>query len=215
MDFTPVANPTAPYWLSQPHNLASFCSSEVVPEQVDIAIIGTGIAGVLTAYHILKGCDGKKPPSVMLLDARDACSGATGRNGGHIKTKLDSLKSWYEAHGPEAAAELVRWAEAQRHALQAIAEEENIDCEFQVQRSFDIFFDEAHAAELKAWLVARKEDGVSWLKDTQWVEGPHLDRVRIIPGYTAYREILLWFVANYAVVLQLLDYWCEGGRRRV
>lgn len=190
MDLTPVPNPSAPYWLSEPHKLASFCSSATVPEQVDIAIIGTGIAGVLTAYHILKSYNGEKSPSVMLLDARDACSGATGRNGGHIKTKLDSLKSWYEAHGPEAAAELVRWAEAQRHALQAIAEEENIDCEFQVRRSFDIFFDEAHAAELKAWLAARKEDGVSWLKDTQWVEGPHLDRVRITPGYTAYHENL-------------------------
>lgn len=177
MNFTPVPNPTASYWLSEPHQLARFCSSAAVPEQVDIAIIGTGLAGVATAYHILKNSDPQKRPSITLIEARDACSGATARNGGHIKIKLESLKSWYEKHGVDAAAELVAWSEAQRHCLQKIAEEEGIECEFQVRRSFDMFFDEEHAAALKSWWTARQKEGVTWLKDMQWVEGPHLDRV--------------------------------------
>lgn len=177
MNFTPVPNPTASYWLSEPHKLASFCSSASVPEQVDIAIIGTGMAGVVTAYNILKNCDPNKKPSVVLIDARDACSGATGRNGGHSKMKLDSLKGWYEKHGADAAEALVSWAAAQRNELQRISEEESIDCEFQVRRSYDVFFDQEHASELKGWVSARRKEGVSWLKDGQWVEGPHLDRV--------------------------------------
>jgi len=77
----PVPNPTTPYWLSQPHELASFRSSDQVPEDCDVAIIGTGMAGVTTAYHILSGLNQSSRPKVVLLEARQACSGATGRNG--------------------------------------------------------------------------------------------------------------------------------------
>lgn len=77
----PVENPTDSYWLSEPHHLADYCSSEKVPEDVDIAIIGTGLSGVATAYHILKNAEGPRIPKVVLFEARQACSGATGRNG--------------------------------------------------------------------------------------------------------------------------------------
>jgi glycerol-3-phosphate dehydrogenase len=76
----PVANPTASFWLTQPHHLASYRSSETTPEECDIAIIGTGLAGVSTAYHILANHKGTEP-KIVLFDARQACSGATGRNG--------------------------------------------------------------------------------------------------------------------------------------
>lgn len=70
------------YWMKEPHSLASFRTSDVLPEQCDIAIIGTGMSGVATAYHILSNLNiGPEKPSVFLLEARQACSGATGRNG--------------------------------------------------------------------------------------------------------------------------------------
>lgn len=177
MKLAPVANPTTPYWLSEPHKLASFCSSDQVPSQVDIAIVGTGLAGVATAYHILKNADPANRPSLALLEARDACSAATARNGGHVKIKLESLKGWYEAHGADAATEIVEWTAAQRHGLQEIAEAEGIECEFQVRRTYDVFFEREHADELRKWMLERQKEGVSWFKDMQWVEGPHLDRV--------------------------------------
>lgn len=78
----PVDNPITSYWLKDSHPLASYRSSDTVPEQCDIAIIGTGMAGVATAYHILSDPNlGEKKPTVVLLEARQACSGATGRNG--------------------------------------------------------------------------------------------------------------------------------------
>ncbi|OAA75784.1 FAD dependent oxidoreductase [Akanthomyces lecanii RCEF 1005] len=211
MNFTPVPNPTASYWLSEPHRLASFCSSAAVPEQVDIAIVGTGLAGVATAYHILKNSDPQKRPSITLIEARDACSGATARNGGHIKIKLESLKGWYDKHGVDAAAELVAWSEAQRHCLQKIAEEEGIECEFQVRRSFDMFFDEEHAAALKSWLTARQKEGFTWLNDMQWVEGPYLDRITGVKGAVgafSSPAISLW---PYKFVTGLLERVIELG----
>ena len=78
----PAENPLSSYWLKDPHPLAAFRSSDNVPSQCDIAIIGTGMAGVTTAYHILSDPTfGATKPKIVLLEARQACTGATGRNG--------------------------------------------------------------------------------------------------------------------------------------
>jgi hypothetical protein len=77
----PADNPTTSFWLSTPHRLAQHRSSESVPEECDIAIIGTGLAGVASAYHILTSTDSGPKRKVVLFEARQACSGATGRNG--------------------------------------------------------------------------------------------------------------------------------------
>lgn len=76
----PVPGATIPYWRTQPHWVDEYRSSEQLPSECDIAIIGTGMAGVATAYHIAKLASGAKP-SIVLLEARQVCSGATGRNG--------------------------------------------------------------------------------------------------------------------------------------
>ncbi|KAK2605978.1 hypothetical protein QQS21_003604 [Conoideocrella luteorostrata] len=211
MNFLPVPKATSPYWLSEPHPLASFRSSETVPQEVDIAIIGTGLSGVATAYHIFKRYGAGRKPSVTLLEARDACSGATGRNGGHVKTRLISLKAFYERHGTEAVAQLVALTTAQRGAIQSIVENENIECEFLIRRSFDMYFDKEHARELKAWLAERQEEGVSWLDDLQWLEGPHLDRITGVKGAVAAfgsSAISLW---PYKFVTGLLERVVEQG----
>lgn len=87
-------HPLQSYWLatsSSPgpskavYGAASADPAEIPPwdEQVDVAIIGSGITGVSAAHHLAQ----KLPPSiknVTVLEARDFCSGATGRNGGHL-----------------------------------------------------------------------------------------------------------------------------------
>ncbi|KAM0738980.1 hypothetical protein ACQRIT_006717 [Beauveria bassiana] len=81
----PVANSTAPYWFDDPPypelNIVNDFSS--VPPETDVVIIGSGITAVAAAKTILELS--KTPSSVLVLEARDICSGATGRNGGHIK----------------------------------------------------------------------------------------------------------------------------------
>ncbi|PWN23695.1 FAD dependent oxidoreductase [Microstroma glucosiphilum] len=96
--------PTEPAPLPCPHPLPSYwtqTSSEPGPAQgvftpqdgvdmepeVDVAIIGAGITGISAAYHLANRLtpryDGQ-PIKVVVLEARDFCSGATGRNGGHL-----------------------------------------------------------------------------------------------------------------------------------
>jgi hypothetical protein len=76
----PVDNATVPYWRTELHALDEHRTTEELPTECDIAIIGAGMTGVSTAYHISK-LAGDKPPSVVILEARQLCSGATGRNG--------------------------------------------------------------------------------------------------------------------------------------
>lgn len=76
----PVPHATLPYWRTQLHAIDDYRSTESFPEQCDVAIIGAGMAGVMTAYHLCKQMEGRKP-SIVILEAREVCSGATGRNG--------------------------------------------------------------------------------------------------------------------------------------
>lgn len=76
----PVENATVPYWRTELHTLDEHRTTEELPTECDVAIIGAGMTGISTAYHISK-LAGDKPPSVVILEARQLCSGATGRNG--------------------------------------------------------------------------------------------------------------------------------------
>jgi monoamine oxidase len=75
----PVPNSTLSFWRTQPHEFDNYRSTEGLPEECDIVIIGAGYAGASVAYHLLE--DNPSPPSIVILEAREACSGATGRNG--------------------------------------------------------------------------------------------------------------------------------------
>ncbi|KAJ4468796.1 FAD dependent oxidoreductase [Lentinula aciculospora] len=82
----PVENPTKSLWIDSPNAnpLAKEGSTGFLPTTADICIIGSGITGVSVAYHLATRSIEKKLPKVVILEARDFCSGATGRNGGHL-----------------------------------------------------------------------------------------------------------------------------------
>ena len=79
----PHKNPTLPFWRTQLHELDDHRSTEELPESCDILIIGGGYAGIAAAYHLLCGHESSNNPrpSIVLAEVRQACSGATGRNG--------------------------------------------------------------------------------------------------------------------------------------
>jgi hypothetical protein len=75
----PRANPTTSYWQDPPDpEIADHLGSEQVPEIADTVIIGSGITGSLVAWNLLQS---EGHGRVVMLEARQACSGATGRNG--------------------------------------------------------------------------------------------------------------------------------------
>jgi hypothetical protein len=74
----PSPNPTKSYWHKEPSKvLLGHRTTTELPETADIVIVGSGITGSFAA-HFLKN-EGAKNQSVVLLEAREACWGATGR----------------------------------------------------------------------------------------------------------------------------------------
>ena len=89
----PVPDPTSPYWTQPPSPIAQRNSSSEgkrLPENADIVIIGSGITGTSFARTVLDHGNGNdvhgKLLHIVMLEARDACSGATGRC---VSTHLD------------------------------------------------------------------------------------------------------------------------------
>lgn len=76
----PRDNPSQSYWQDPPDEIADLRTTEELPDQADIVIIGSGISGAATAWKLLQD-DNSPPPKIVMLEARQACSGATGRNG--------------------------------------------------------------------------------------------------------------------------------------
>ena len=85
----PVPGGLTPFWRTEPSSLDNHRSTENLPDFSDIVVIGAGYAGASTAYHILDQCDSSLQPSIVILEARQACSGATGRNGLHNHSPTD------------------------------------------------------------------------------------------------------------------------------
>ncbi|KAG7822318.1 hypothetical protein KL928_000793 [Ogataea angusta] len=79
----PSKETTLSYWIGEAEaKLAKHRTTEELPEQSDVLIIGSGLSGASVAFNLLEQTDEK----VLLLEARDVCSGATGRNGGHMRS---------------------------------------------------------------------------------------------------------------------------------
>nr|XP_036581052.1 FAD dependent oxidoreductase [Colletotrichum truncatum]KAF6789225.1 FAD dependent oxidoreductase [Colletotrichum truncatum] len=123
----PYDKPSNPYWLDEPPfpELVD-ARSEELPGSADVVIIGSGITGVAVARSLYAGAvvgqqqqqqQGDRgddpsplPPRVVVLEARQLCAGATGRNGGHVKASPHELFPRLAAIvGKEKAAALTRF----------------------------------------------------------------------------------------------------------
>lgn len=77
----PRTNPTVSYWQADPDAIADLQSTPKLPESADVVIIGSGISGAAIAFDLLQR---DASLNIVMLEARQACSGATGRNGTRI-----------------------------------------------------------------------------------------------------------------------------------
>lgn len=82
----PISMPKndTPIWLEAPSPLAGFQSKPKLPKEADVVILGAGLTGASAAYHLSKAAE-KKGLRVVVLEAQDPATGATGRNGGNFE----------------------------------------------------------------------------------------------------------------------------------
>ncbi|KAI8718229.1 DAO domain-containing protein [Fusarium sp. LHS14.1] len=175
-DRAPVANPTSSFWNSEPKKLDDYRSTPELPAQADVVIIGSGLSGVATAYFLLK--DNPNPPSIVLLEARKICSGATGRNGGHVKPDTFSdIPKFTKLFGKAATAELAAFEASHVYAVKDLVEKENLDCDFHITRALDVFLGSTHADEVQATFKSLSQTADINLADVAFTGRDDAERV--------------------------------------
>jgi hypothetical protein len=165
----PVPNPSDSYWVNPPSPIAKHGSNadSVIPDYADIVIIGSGITGTSIARTLLN-YDAEhnttvRPLKVVMLEARDTCSGATGRyvivqvrlgrrqpidllcacrNGGHVAPILyQDYEDLKRRHGKEVAAQIIRFRLSHLDEFLAVATKEGLlqDSQCRKVRLYDVF----------------------------------------------------------------------------
>jgi hypothetical protein len=74
------------------------------PAKADVVVIGGGLCGAVIAYHLLTDNSASQAPSVVVLEARELASGASGRNAGHCRPDpARGFTGFEKLHGAQQA----------------------------------------------------------------------------------------------------------------
>ncbi|KAK1140436.1 sterol homeostasis protein [Aspergillus melleus] len=209
----PVDHGMTSFWRSEPHPLDNHRSTDALPDESDIVIIGAGFAGAATAYHCLeRSKSSSQSPSVVILEARQACSGATGRNGGHLKPDpYYQIGIMAAEYGVEAAEEVAEFEMKHLLELQSFIEREKIECDLDVNRVFDVQFDDEHCAKTKAAYDLLMSHGATRVTDVEFSPSESAEAVSGVKGARgcfSYRTGRVW---PYKLVMHLLKRAVLGG----
>ena len=205
----PADNPTESFWTVQQHHLDNFRSSESLPAECDVLIVGSGFSGVGVAYHVLNDRHGSRSthmPKTVMLEARKLVSGATGRNGGHVKPDaLMDVTKKAGVYGIQQAAFLHKYEAKQVHLIKQLVDREGLDCDFQITRACDTIIDPAVAQQKIRDYHELVQDGVVDMSDIGYVSKKDAERISGVKG----AQCCFTFTAGHLwprkMMLQLLE----------
>ncbi|KAJ6262545.1 hypothetical protein Dda_3356 [Drechslerella dactyloides] len=143
----PSEESTSSFWLKQPDEfLLGHRTTAELPAEADIVIIGSGIAGAQTARYLCEQDGGAwiEGRRIVMLEAREACWGATGRNGGHCKPSLYAyprLQHLFDDLGISETLTAINFELRNLSLLTSYIQENGVDCDFHKLPSCDAYFD--------------------------------------------------------------------------
>lgn len=133
----PVKNYTLPFWLTEPSKIHKIRSAW--QKTADVVIIGSGMTAVGLSRSLLASQPNLK---VVVVEARELCSGATGRNGGHCKVMSPGV--WWdrkEQFGAKEALRVMHYEHNHLADMAACIKEHNIQCDLHFLEGLDIYHD--------------------------------------------------------------------------
>ncbi|KAK8853497.1 hypothetical protein IAR55_004204 [Kwoniella newhampshirensis] len=176
----PIENPVKSFWIEGAKSpLRDFRSTPELPkEALDVIIIGSGYAGATMAYWLNKFARDGETPSMLMLEARDVCGGATGRNGGQLRPHFYSrYPPWSERFGADGALKLIQHEVAHIPAFDKLFQDEGIAekvC-FKKGETFDAAMTQEAWDRLRgAYDMMQKDHGVDGdvIRECRLIEDP-------------------------------------------
>ncbi|KFA80547.1 hypothetical protein S40288_07200 [Stachybotrys chartarum IBT 40288] len=139
----PHPNPTESYWQDPLHRIANLRTTPDLPTShvFDYVIIGSGMSGAATAFKLLS----RDPDlSILMLEARSAASGATGRNGGHCRSgSWKNIRTWINAYGEDEGLKVGKMEQDCIDDVRNFVRTHNVSSGWQDVESADLYWTKA------------------------------------------------------------------------
>ncbi|KAJ5348894.1 FAD dependent oxidoreductase [Penicillium brevicompactum] len=157
-----------------------------LPSKSKYVIVGSGIAGGLTALELIEG--GASAEEIVILEAREAASGASSRNAGHVRPDaFRGFSAYAKVHGDEQALKIIN---DERLVLDRVAEfvkKHDVQCDFNLTTTFDVCMTPEFAAYEAESLEAFKRAGGD-TTHIKFYEGTEAEAKTRVPGALAAYE---------------------------
>src|SRR5438309_5150736 len=128
----------------------------------DVAIVGAGVAGIATAYHLSRG--GAK---VVVLDARTVAEAASGRNAGFLLAGVaENFVAAARRYGEREALRIWRFTRRTQSLVRSLVGKLGIDCALRWNGSDQIAGDDEEWREIEASARRLSSEGVAVSVDT-------------------------------------------------
>lgn len=174
--YFPVENPTVPFWHSEEDDFRNIRTTKDLPLETDVLIIGAGYAGASVGHWLYEQSESNNL-KILLVESRFISSGATGRNGGHLKPDYyREYLSFEKRYGKEDAAAIGNFEYNHISALKKVIEENKIDCDFVLTRACNVHLTESAVKGcLKGIEALKKNPFTKVLDDIQLIEGKNAE----------------------------------------
>jgi len=194
------------FWLhssAMPHSITEYDileSQNEVCRDVEVIIIGGGIAGVSTAYHL-----SKRNMKCMILERGSVCAGATGCNGGMlVPDPSEGFSDCIARYGLDVALSINEYTHKCAKDIQAFVEERNIDCELRFPGLVNFAYTQEELVEVRKSYTVLHEQGVDveW-----WEESVCLERTKcsdFLGGYHRKYAGQLWYVKYVVYMIYII-----------
>ncbi|USW54743.1 Putative FAD dependent oxidoreductase, FAD/NAD(P)-binding domain superfamily [Septoria linicola] len=157
----PVPNPCLSYWHRTTRAFQHLNANDYtpVPKTSKYAIIGSGLSGSLTAWSLVVDHN-INASDILILEAREAVSGASGRNAGHVRPDaFRGFSAYSKIHGPEQAKKIIANEKLAFERVAAFVREHNVPCDFNDTTTFDVCLTPEFVAYQKESFQAYKDAG--------------------------------------------------------
>ncbi|KAE8164539.1 FAD dependent oxidoreductase [Aspergillus tamarii] len=135
----PRKNPCLSFWqrTTRAFPLLHANRDTPVPSRSKYVVIGSGISGGLTAFELIEA--GVKGEDIIILEAREAASGASSRNAGHVRPDaFRGFSAYAKVHGEEQALKIIANERLVLEKVDEFTKKHGVQCDFNLTTTFDV-----------------------------------------------------------------------------